>query len=185
LHAFLSAEPYGIIPFGGVIRDQSGNLYGTTSAGGAFPENGTVFKLDPMGVLTVLYNFVGGADGSGSFAPLIHDTAGNFYGTTEFGGNRSCKLLGTSLGCGTVFKLDTTGHETVLHRFTGGKDGGFPEAGLAMDILGNLYGTASLGGNLACNNGGLGCGVAFKIMPQSVSTTERSHSPHHGGRGAQ
>jgi uncharacterized repeat protein (TIGR03803 family) len=165
LHVFLSAEPFGIIPFGGVIRDHSGNLYGTTSAGGAFPENGTVFKLDLSGVVTVLYNFVGGTDGSGSFAPLIEDPAGNFYGTTELGGDPSCKLLGTSLGCGTVFKLDTSGHETVLYRFTGGKDGGFPESGLAMDASGNLYGTASLGGNLACNNGGLGCGVAFRITP--------------------
>jgi uncharacterized repeat protein (TIGR03803 family) len=165
LHVFLSAEPFGIIPFGGVIRDQSGNLYGTTSAGGAFPENGTVFKLDLSGVVTVLYNFVGGTDGSGSFAPLIEDPAGNFYGTTELGGDPSCKLLGTSLGCGTVFKLDPSGHETVLYRFTGGKDGGLPEAGLAMDTSGNLYGTASLGGNLACNNGGLGCGVSFRITP--------------------
>jgi uncharacterized repeat protein (TIGR03803 family) len=165
LHVFLSSEAYGIIPFGGVIRDQSGNLYGTTSAGGAFPENGTVFKLDPTGIVTVLYNFAGGTDGSGSFAPLIQDAAGNFYGTTEFGGDLSCALLGTSIGCGTVFKLDTAGHETVLYSFTGGKDGGFPEAGLAIDVSGNFYGTASLGGNLACNNGGLGCGVAFRLMP--------------------
>ena len=68
LHAFFSAEPYGIIPFGDLIRDSAGNLYGTTSAGGAFVENGTVFKLDPAGVLTVLYNFMGGTDGSGDRA---------------------------------------------------------------------------------------------------------------------
>jgi uncharacterized repeat protein (TIGR03803 family) len=51
-------------------------------------------------------------------------------------------LLGTSAGCGTVFKFDTAGHETLLYRFTGENDGGFPDAGLAMDISGNLYGTA-------------------------------------------
>ena len=165
LHVFLSAEPYGIIPFGGVIRDKAGNLYGTTSAGGAFPENGTIFKLDPTGLLTVLYNFMGGTDGSAAFAPLIQDTAGNFYGTTELGGDPSCKLLGTALGCGTVFKLDNAGRETVLYSFKGGKDGGFPQAGLAMGASGNLYGAASLGGNLSCNNGGLGCGVVFEIEP--------------------
>src|SRR5215831_9162102 len=165
LHVFLSAEPYGIIPFGGVIRDKAGNLYGTTSAGGAFPENGTIFKLNPNGVLTVLYHFVGGTDGSAAFAPLIQDPAGNLCGTTELGGDPSCKLLGTALGCGTVFRLDTAGRETVLYSFKGGKDGGFPQSGLAMDAPGNLYGTASLGGNLSCSNGGLGCGVVFEIEP--------------------
>jgi uncharacterized repeat protein (TIGR03803 family) len=168
LHVFLSTEPYGIIPFGGLIRDRAGNLYGTTNAGGAFPENGTIFKLDPAGVMTVLYNFMGGTDGSGSFAPLIQDSSGNLYGTTELGGDPSCKLLGTSLGCGTVFKLDAVGRETVLYRFKGGRDGGFLEAGLVMDAAGKLYGTTSLGGNLACNNNGLGCGVVWEVTPQSA-----------------
>jgi uncharacterized repeat protein (TIGR03803 family) len=165
LHVFLSTEPFGVIPFSGVIRDRGGNLYGTTSAGGAFPENGTIFKLDPAGVLTVLYNFMGGTDGSGPFGPLILDAAGNLYGTTELGGDPSCKLLGSALGCGTVFELDTAGRETVLYSFKGGNDGGFPEAGLVMDTSGNLYGTASLGGDFACDNGGLACGLVFKITP--------------------
>lgn len=168
LHAFLSAEPYGIVPFGGLIRDSAGNLYGTTSAGGAFAENGTVFKLDSSGVLTVLYNFMGGTDGSGPAAPLIRDAVGNLYGTTELGGDPSCKLLGTQLGCGAVVKLDPAGHETVLYTFKGGKDGGFPDAGLVMDATGNLYGTTSLGGDLACANSGLGCGVVFEVRPPSA-----------------
>jgi uncharacterized repeat protein (TIGR03803 family) len=165
LHAFVDGDPAGIFPFGGLIRDQAGNLYGTTNAGGAFPENGTIFKVDQTGVITVLYNFKGGTDGGGASAPLIQDTSGNFYGTTEFGGDPSCPLLGTTLGCGTVFKLDKTGQETVLYRFTGQKDGGFPIAGLAMDAAGNLYGTAWLGGIFACDNGGQGCGVVFEITP--------------------
>jgi uncharacterized repeat protein (TIGR03803 family) len=165
LHVFVSAEPYGIIPFGGLIRDRAGNLYGTNSAGGAFAENGTVFKLDPAGVVTVLYNFAGGTDGSGPAAPLIRDAAGNFYGTTELGGDPFCKLLGTLNGCGTVFKLDTAGRETVLYSFKGSKDGGFPNAGLVMNAAGNVYGTASLGGDLGCDNSGLGCGVVFEIAP--------------------
>jgi uncharacterized repeat protein (TIGR03803 family) len=119
LHVFLSAEPYGIIPFGGLIRDQGGNLYGTANAGGAFPESGTIFRVDSAGVMTVLYNLMGGTDGSAPFAPLILDAAGNLYGTTELGGDPSCKLLGTALGCGTVFKSDTAGRETVLYTFRG------------------------------------------------------------------
>jgi uncharacterized repeat protein (TIGR03803 family) len=163
LHVFRSSEPYGIFPFGGLIGDQAGNLYGTTNAG-AFGDNGAVFKLDPNGDLMVLYDFKGGRDGSGSAAPLIQDAARNFYGTTEFGGDASCKLLGLQLGCGTVFKLDTAGHETVLYRFKGGKDGGFPEAGLVMDAAGKLYGTAPNAGSFGCEEF-VGCGVVFKITP--------------------
>jgi uncharacterized repeat protein (TIGR03803 family) len=166
LHVFLSAEPYGIFPFGGVILDQAGSLYGTTNAGGTSGNNGTIFKFGPSGVISVLYNFMGGADGSGPFAPLIQDSAGSLYGTTEFGGDPSCKLSPT-IGCGTVFKLDTSGRETVLYRFKGRKDGGLPEAGLAMDAAGNLYGTASQGGDFACQEF-LGCGVVFKVTPQSA-----------------
>ena len=161
LHVFLSSEPYGIFPFGGLIRDRAGNLYGTANAGGSSGENGTVFKLDPRGNMTVLYNFTGGSDGSGPAAPLIRDKAGNFYGTTEFGGDPSCRL--TSIGCGTVFKLDTTGQETVLYRFTGEKDGGLPTSGLIIDASSNLYGTAPQGGDLGCET--LGCGVVFEITP--------------------
>ena len=165
LHTFRDGDPAGIFPFGGLIRDQAGNLYGTSNAGGAFPENGTVFKLNRTDVLTVLYNFMGGTDGSGPFGPLLLDADGTLYGTTELGGDPSCKLLDTNLGCGTVFKLDSAGRETVLYRFKGKKDGGFPEAGLVMDAAGTLFGTASLGGNFGCDNGGLGCGVVFAINP--------------------
>jgi uncharacterized repeat protein (TIGR03803 family) len=109
---------------------------------------------------------MGGRDGSGPFGPVILDASGNLYGTTSLGGDPSCKLLGTALGCGTVFKLDTAGQETVLYRFKGEKDGGFPEAGLLIDAVGNLYGTASLGGDFACDNGGLACGLVFQITTQ-------------------
>jgi len=81
-----------------------------------------VFKLDPAGVVTVLYNFTGGTDGSGPFAPLIRDAAGNIYGTTELGGDPSCYLwLGTSLGCGTVFKLDSTAGKPCCIALTGAR----------------------------------------------------------------
>lgn len=116
-------------------------------------------------MISVLYEFMGGMDGSGPFGALIRDAAGNLYGTTSLGGDPSCTLLGTSLGCGTVFKLDTTGQETVLYTFKGERTVDSRKPGLAMDTAGNLYGTASVGGNLACDNGGLGCGVAFEVTP--------------------
>lgn len=86
-------------PYAGLIRDKAGNLYGTTTIGGA-NSSGTVFKIDTSGNETVLYNFTGGADGASPFGGLILDSAGNLYGTTSGGGNRACEL-----GCGVVYKL--------------------------------------------------------------------------------
>ncbi|HEY3972920.1 MAG TPA: choice-of-anchor tandem repeat GloVer-containing protein [Candidatus Sulfotelmatobacter sp.] len=163
LHVFVNSDAYGCFPFGGLIGDRAGNLYGTANACAA-GDNGTIFRLDPQGVITVLYNFKGGRDGRDSAAPLLRDAAGNLYGTTEFGGDLSCNLLGEQLGCGTVFKLDTTGQETVLYRFTGKKDGGFPTAGLVMDAAGKLYGTAPDAGDFGCEQF-IGCGVVFAVTP--------------------
>jgi uncharacterized repeat protein (TIGR03803 family) len=128
----------------GVIRDGTGNLYGTTSDGGEFHE-GIVFKVDTTGKETVLHSFTGGSDGGAPFAPLIRDAAGNLYGTT----------IGGGMGLGVVFKLTPSGKETVLHSFTGGADGGQPYAGVVRDALGNLYGTTY--------NGGTCCGVVFRV----------------------
>ena len=91
------------------------------------------------------------------------DTQGNLYGFTGLGGDTACQ---SPYGCGTVFNLDTGGHETVLHSFTGGVDGQFP-AGLVLDTQGNLYGTTFNGGLHSCLNGhqGVGCGVVFKLTP--------------------
>lgn len=145
----------GLNPVGGVIRDAAGNLYGATQGGGTFFD-GTVFKLNPTGYKTVLYSFAGGPDGVYPVAGVIADAAGNLYGTTQYGGGVTC----FGGGCGTVFKLDTTGKETVLHHFTGGADGASPVAGLVRDAAGNLYGTTYFGGDSAC-----GCGVVFRIAP--------------------
>jgi uncharacterized repeat protein (TIGR03803 family) len=144
-------------PVGGVILDKAGNLYGATQSGGTFFD-GTVFKLNTAGNKTVLYSFVGGTDGVNPVAGVIADAAGNLYGTTQYGGGVAC--FGD--GCGTVFKLDRTGKETVLYSFTGGADGASPVAGLVRDAAGNLYGTAYFGG--LCSVSG-GCGVVFKIAP--------------------
>ncbi len=152
----------GGYPFGGVIRDAGGNLYGTSLAGGSVRACnngfgcGTVFKLDRRGIETVLYNFTGATDGASPQASLIQDANGNLYGTTATGGV-GCG----SLGCGTVFKLDPTGTESVLYSFTGAADGRSPYGGLVRDAKGNIYGTTYTGGDLNCFS--LGCGTLFKL----------------------
>jgi len=135
-------------PGAGLVRDSAGNLYGTTTVGGS-SNSGTVFKVDTTGEEAVLYSFTGGADGGIPEASVIRDSAGNLYGTTYQGG-------ASTGGAGTVFKVDTTGKETVLYSFTGGVDGGFPEASLVRDSAGNLYGTTTVGG-------GSNYGTVFKV----------------------
>ena len=78
---------------GGLIRDSTGNLYGTTFYGGA-SDMGVVFKLDMTGTETVLHNFAG-PDGANPQAGLIGDPAGHLFGTTSGGGS----------GHGVVFRL--------------------------------------------------------------------------------
>ena len=143
-----TGRPDGSFPFAGLIRDDKGNLYGTTYRGGS-SNSGTVFKVDTAGNETVLYSFTGGADGGNPrHSSLVRDSAGNLYGTTGDGG---------SSGFGVVFKLDTSGAETVLHSFSG-SDGKIPYGTLARDKAGNLYGTTYEGG-------AYGGGVVFKIAP--------------------
>src|SRR5580700_2861083 len=126
-------------PQDGVVRDSSGNLYGTTQNGG--PDNaGTVFKIDPAGEKTVLYSFSGSTDGAYPMAGVVLDAKGNLYGTTFEGG------LYDFGGYGTVFKVDPAGTETVIYTFMGSNDGGTPEAGVIRDAEGNLYGTTYSGG---------------------------------------
>jgi uncharacterized repeat protein (TIGR03803 family) len=154
----------GSVPLGGVIRDAAGNLYGTAAAGGASGW-GTVFKLDKNGNETTLYTFTGFDDGGAPVGSLVRDAAGNLYGTTTAGGIFNCVQGGGSPSCGTVFKLDTSGTETVLYTFQGTTDGSIPFSGLALDGAGNLYGTASNGGHIDPNSSCdvFGCGTVFKI----------------------
>src|SRR4029077_9590447 len=102
----------------------------------------------------------GGSDGAQPFYEnLVMDAAGDLYGTTSQGGGGDCSAL-TFSGCGTVFKLDTSGVETVLHGFAGTPtDGAVPFVGLTLGSDGNLYGTTYYGG--AAN-----AGTVFKITPQ-------------------
>jgi uncharacterized repeat protein (TIGR03803 family) len=155
-----TGPPDGAHPSGGLVRDEAGNFYGTTSAGGV-SNFGTVFKLDTNGTETVLYSFnlTDGAYPSGS---LVRDAAGNLYGTTFLAGS----------GNGLVFRLGTTGNETILHSFGVGLDGdgAGPGGGLVQDALGNLYGTTVGGGISNCTSySGSppykkgGCGTVFKL----------------------
>ena len=176
LYSFCPESSYcqdGASPYAGLIQDSAGNLYGTTSSGGAGVvaaqccSGGTVFKVDTTGHETVLYSFCSNAnctDGEFPQAGLIQDAAGNLYGTTTAGGGNSNSSCGSN-GCGTVFKLDNAGHETVLYSFCAAPnctDGAVPKAGLIQDDAGNLYGTTSVGG--ANINGG----TVFKItLPAS------------------
>jgi uncharacterized repeat protein (TIGR03803 family) len=160
LYAFgKNSQTDGANPYGGVILDAAGNVYGTTYFGGSSGA-GTVFKIDPSGSETVLYNFKAGTtDGGGPFVGLVRDEAGNLYGTTAYGGDPICD-------CGTVFKVDANGTETLLHIFTAYPlDGGRPGL-LVRDKVGNLYGTADGGNSSNCrdsNNQPSGCGVIFEV----------------------
>ncbi len=127
----------GAFPRGGLVQGSDGNLYGTTSAGGA--TWGTIFKITPGGALTTLHIF-NGTDGSEPEGALIQGIDGNFYGTTAHGGNGNC-----SFGCGTVFKITPGGTLTTLHSFDG-TDGLAPLAALLQGTDGNFYGMTSEGG---------------------------------------
>lgn len=144
-----------------LVLDSVGTLYGTTQyggdltcTGGLSPGCGTIFKLD-SGIETVLHSFNDSPDGRSPLPGLVSDGAGNFYGTTSEGG---------AFGFGTVFKVDMSGHETVLHSFTGtGGDGAAPYAGLVGDTAGHFYGTTSFGG-------AFGFGTVFKVSISGEET---------------
>jgi uncharacterized repeat protein (TIGR03803 family) len=174
IHRFQGGRD-GIYPFGGVIVDAAGNLYGATSYGGGLGcvgllGCGTVFKLRPNanGTFTeqVLYRFTG-SEGVGPNAGVILDTAGNLYGTTSSGAGSGCG----GIGCGTVFELSPLsggGWKThFIYRFNVYWHGWQPDAGLVLDAAGNLYGTAAYGGGRGC--GGIGCGVVFELKPPGSS----------------
>lgn len=161
LYTFKATEE-GAAPRGNLVMDASGNLYGTTGAGGT--GFGNVFKLTPHpdGSWTevVLHSF-SGPDGKAPLAGVTLDAAGNLYGTTSYGGT-FCPSQG---GCGVVFKLTPNPSgpwtEAVLWDFQGPHS---PEGGVVFDKAGNLYGTTSYGGDPSCDPPS-GCGVVFKLTP--------------------
>jgi uncharacterized repeat protein (TIGR03803 family) len=156
LHGFtggINGGSDGAYLWAGLVRDSAGNLYGATQYGGA-DNYGTIFQLTPSGKKTLLYSF-SGSDGAYPLSTLTLDASGNLYGPTSGGGSSGTGCGG--LGCGTIFKLDTTHNLTVLHNFTGGDDGEVPLGALLLDG-GKLYGTANGGG--AYNSG-----TVFELTP--------------------
>jgi uncharacterized repeat protein (TIGR03803 family) len=156
LHTF-SGGADGGYPDGGVTMDGDGNLYGTAFSGGTGSLTGVlegvIFKIDPSGDETVLYNFTGLSDGGSPESAPTLDRLGNLYGTTVAGGND---------GVGVVYKLTTSGVYSVLHTFTGlGAGGGNPVAPVVLDTSGNIYGAAAEWGT--ASNGDPGWGLIYKI----------------------
>ncbi len=136
-------QPDGSFPYGALLFDALGNIYGTTYYGGA-NGIGSVYQLSPQAMgewnESVLYSFQEGSDGNSPISNLVFDNAGNLYGTTSEGG----------LGSGTIFKLSPVGNgswtETVVHAFEGPPDGGFSYNGMVVDAFGNFYGATVHGG---------------------------------------
>ena len=179
--------PDGAVPVGAIVFDKAGNLYGATEWAGAdncpgTTQCGIVYQLQPppnkgqAWTEDVLYTFQGknANDGAGPQGGLLIDDAGNLYGTTAYGGRGSCILLGTSVGCGTVFELSPPQQkggkwtEQVICSFQGGKDGYVPHGDLVSDGLGNLYGATEFGGGgggFSCDGFYPNCGTIFELGP--------------------
>ena len=218
LHEFQDGPFDGASPGGALVRDQAGNLYGTTGFGG-LNQKGAVYKIDPTGAESLLFSF-DGTNGAGPFAGLVQDQAGNLYGTAGVGPNdegvvfrvspsgeetvlfdfpakfpigpiepiggllldQAGNLYGATTlggngncidGCGTIYRLDTTGKAHMLHQFSGGADGFSPLGSLIADANGNLYGVAQVGGDFNCSVDpfeGEGCGTVFRVAKNGKFT---------------
>jgi uncharacterized repeat protein (TIGR03803 family) len=164
-------------PFGGVILDSKGNLYGTTvDCGNRL--GGTVFELTPNADGTwaeqTIYNFDAETeDGSEPYGSLIFDSNGDLYGTTAMGGANQA---------GTVFELspgaNNTWTEKILFSFDPNPAGNTPETGLVFDAAGNLYGTAVAGGGRTIvasssnwSRGQMGPGLRTRCTISRAATT--------------
>jgi hypothetical protein len=196
--------PDGSLPVGTVVFDQAGNLYGATTEGGSSACRsvalcGTVFQLAPPAkqgdpwAETVLYVFKGNAfnDGATPAGGLVIDSAGNLYGTTAYGGTGDCVLLGSKLGCGTVFELSPpqqTGDawkETVRYSFPTAKQGYLPNGDLVFDSTGNLYGATMFGGGFGttCDPFYQYCGAVFELSPPKTRGGKWTEKVLHGFKG--
>src|SRR5580692_12561561 len=178
--------PDGSLPVGAVVFDKAGNLYGATTEGGSsscrsVAQCGTVYQLAPPAkqgepwTETVLYIFKGNTsnDGASPVGGVVIDSAGNLYGTTGYGGTGNCTVLGTLMGCGTVFEMSPPKQkggkwtETVLYSFPTPKQGFLPQGDLIFDRAGNLYGATQFGGGFGttCDPFYQYCGAVFELSP--------------------
>jgi uncharacterized repeat protein (TIGR03803 family) len=156
LYSFKGGTADGKNPMEAPLLDVNGTLYGTTRYGGTY-NRGTVFSITTTGQETVLHSFGGSEDGVLPYGGLL-DVKGRLYGTTSNGGSVACGVrYGDVHGCGTVFKITTSGKETVLHSFGHRKDGRYPYQGL-VNVNGTLYGTATAGGTY-------NAGIVFSLSP--------------------
>jgi len=156
------------LPAGGVLLGKNGNIFGAAQFGNKLSCEigcGSVFRLDATGTIHSLHKFTGGTDGGNPIGPLVQDASGNLYGVAQSGGDRSCPdaFLDQRSGCGVVFKIDRRHVLTVLHTFTGRKDGAVPQGGLLLDAAGNLFGTTLKGG-------GSDIGTVYKIANDGAYT---------------
>jgi hypothetical protein len=194
----------GSTPAGGVLSDQQGNLYGATTDGGAANclslfQCGTVFELSPPAeqgapwTETILHVFKGrtSGDGASPFGGLVIDGSGNLYGTTGYGGTGDCVVLGTNVGCGTVYQLTPPAHkggawtEKVLYNFRGDTDGQLPYQDLVFDKVGNLYGATQYGGGYGRCNAPFykHCGTVFELSPAKMMGREWTEKVLHSFKG--
>src|SRR5579872_1837819 len=150
-----------------IAQGRDGNLYSSTSSGGANNAYGATYKLTPAGTLSTLYSFATvTGDGAYPYGGVTLGTDGNFYGTT-YGGNVD--------GSGTVFKMTPAGSLTTLYTFTDGNDGALPFAPPIQGLDGNFYGTTCG----ACN-GGSGLGTIYKISSAGAFTALYQFDGTHG-----
>jgi uncharacterized repeat protein (TIGR03803 family) len=198
LYSFQGGADSGSVPAGGVVFDNEGNLYGVTSDGGGVYQLAPPVKQGGAWTETVLYVFKGNTKGDGATPEggLVIDTAGNLYGTTAYGGTGNCVLLGTSVGCGTVYELSSPKQkggawtETILYSFPTAKQGYFPWGNLVFDDAGNLYGATDFGGGkgTTCDPYYQYCGTVFELSPPKTKggkwTQKILHSFAGGSDGA-
>ncbi len=165
IYRFDESSTVGYRPQAGLVQGSDGLLYGTTRSGGAHGE-GMIFKMTTSGVATPLYDLYSSTTTpSLVWAPLLEAPDGNFYGV-------STAWDGTYYG--KIFRITSSGSLTVLHRFTGGLDGGAPGmSGLALGANGELYGTTGSGG-------AHGYGTVFRITLAGALTTVYSFDGTHG-----
>jgi uncharacterized repeat protein (TIGR03803 family) len=193
-----AGPPDGNEPLGGLIQDGAGNLYGTTNHGGTTTVCGTdspswagcgiVFKLDPSRTETVLHRFgSNGPDGANPTGPLALDSSGSLWGSTQEGGERGCTVpippngRLVDVGCGTVFKVDVGGIESVVHNFIKA-DGAAPLGGVVQDATGNFYGVTLSGGLQNCPSAFFAdCGTVFKVDASGQFSTLYSFKGGDGG----
>jgi uncharacterized repeat protein (TIGR03803 family) len=170
-------------PTGIPLPDGLGNFYATSNTGGSSNcEDGCgfVFKVDSHGNETAIYNFQGGSDGAWPMGPMLLEPEGSLYGTTSNGGGAGGCPNG---GCGTVYRIDANGNESILYSFAGGSEGENPYSGVIADEQGNLYGTTPNGGG--SDNCPFGCGQVFELMPAGSGWSFSTFYPFQGGADGQ